>query len=278
MYTASIRYMYMAEDAHANGLGTKIKTIAHGRWPAEAIDALLREQPAKANVVADIRERVLAEQQRIKGMEAARARVPPAQGRGPAGNRRPHVHRVRRLDEGRRADALVCSTKCRMRGHRHMARSRAWRSTPTWSGSRAEGRCGSGRTLRQRNDLAMAVLQMSAESAELIRRQGAEVAEPRPAGSRAGFLFLSGAPKPEPVPVILLRQTVSVPIQPLYVRHVIRLSLLCEGGLRRRASALVSWRQAGGEGDLQHGRSPALPNPTLYPWIHPFRYVTLFPR
>jgi len=71
---------------------------------------------------------------------------------------------LRRLDvKDRRADALVCSTKC-LRGHRHVDSLKSLALDLNME--RFKGR----RTRRQRNDLAMAVLHMSAESAELIKR------------------------------------------------------------------------------------------------------------
>ena len=114
------RVKVLAEDALDAGLGIKIaKAISWGQWPADEIDDLLRQQPSKANVVADIRERLLAERRRIRGMGAARSREyrqRQASARQEADDRKCPV--CGKSMKGRRADATVCSTKCRMRGHR----------------------------------------------------------------------------------------------------------------------------------------------------------------
>ena len=131
------------------------------------MDELLRRQPSKANVVADIRESVLSEQQRIRDMEAARSREY---------RQRKAAARVEGDDrkcvvcggslKGRRADAVVCSTKCRMRGHRHMGSLKSLALDPNMS--RFNGT--DGRSLQTRSDLAIACMRMPEEAAALARK------------------------------------------------------------------------------------------------------------
>jgi hypothetical protein len=70
--------------------------------------------------------------------------------------------------KGRRADAVVCSTKCRMRGHRHLGSLKSLALDPKLN--RYKGT--DGRSLAQREELAIAIMRMPAESAELTEAAG----------------------------------------------------------------------------------------------------------
>lgn len=165
-YVYPLAIKYAAEDALEAGLGRKIaKAISWGRWPEDDIAELLRQQPGKANVVADIRERVLAEQQRIRGMEAARSReyrARRAAARVEADGRTCPV--CGGSMKGRRADAVVCSTKCRVRGHRHFGNLKSLALDPRLE--RFKG----GVSLQQRGDLAIASAAFPADAADMLKK------------------------------------------------------------------------------------------------------------
>jgi hypothetical protein len=126
-YWGNSRRAQLANAAIDAGLGaTKlgeaaIRGIRNGRCPVDAADELAARGEINGEAWATVRRRVVREQARLKRQRAANSRA----------------HRARKRDarlaaddrkcpvcggsmEGRRADALVCSTKCRVRGHRHM--------------------------------------------------------------------------------------------------------------------------------------------------------------
>ena len=122
----SWRFYWIAQDARHNGLGAAIvRAVSNGWCPVEKMEELVRREPDKANAVTNIRERVRAEQARIRRMEADRSReyrARKAQARKARDNRLCQV-----CDEpikGKRADARFCSTKCRVRHQRQHSQLR----------------------------------------------------------------------------------------------------------------------------------------------------------
>jgi hypothetical protein len=161
-----LHILYLAEEAYGAGLGMAVaRDIAVGS--VGKLDDALRDHPSKANVIADIRERMLAEQKRIRDMEAARSReyrARKAEARQEVDDRT--CVACGGSMKGRRADAVACSTKCRMRAHRHTGSLKSLALDPNMS--RFKGT--DGRSLQQRNDLAIACMRMPAEAEELVRK------------------------------------------------------------------------------------------------------------
>jgi hypothetical protein len=92
----------------------------HFQSAVDRMDELTAARPEMVDFVAPIRQRAMAEIDRQKRMDAARSRQYRAR---EAAKRQEADERTCPVCggsmKGKRSDANVCSTKCRMRGHRH---------------------------------------------------------------------------------------------------------------------------------------------------------------
>ena len=127
-YAGSAQYAWICTKALDAGLGEKLaRDISHGNeWGGlSALDAALAEHPGQANAIADIRARILEEEQRLKKSDARRSREYRARKRQQrvAGDERACPICTKPI-KGKRADAVACSDKCRVRFHRQQSQLR----------------------------------------------------------------------------------------------------------------------------------------------------------
>jgi hypothetical protein len=167
-YAGNTRLAQLANAAIDAGLGatklgaSAVRAIRHGRCPIDAADELAGRGEIDGGAWATVRRRVVREQARLKRQRAANSRAHRArerEARQAADDRKCPV--CGKSMKGQRADALVCSTKCRVRGHRHLGSLKSLALDPNMD--RFKG----GRTLEQRADLAMACLRMPVDAVEL---------------------------------------------------------------------------------------------------------------